>query len=488
MATLPDTVTQMPDPMQALQQSNKKIADTQAEGTAAEAAIRGREQAATAPVQERRTQAGKDVSGMLAKGPEQVPLPKNEAMHIDPKQMSDMAGLMMALAGLAGSMTRSPLTASLRGMTGAMQGVKAADEQQFNRGYQEYKDNLNAAINTNNEKLKEYDRVLKGKEFNLREMDAELTRIAKQYGDEVTLNAKSYKDRIEAITSQRTATQKIIEHKDNIDQHVEDRKQRAAQHAETMSLAHQKASGGGDGAAFTPEDLKFLAQQRLAGDKTVFQNLGRGAQGAKNVIALRHAVMEEAKAQGKGPQELAMLDAEFGGIQAGERTLGTRTANVGMAVNEAEKFIDIAKDASDKVDRTKYPSLNSLILAAENGTGDENVVRFAAANNSLLNAYARAISPTGTPTVSDKDHAREILTTAYSKGQYKAATDLMHQEMVAAKSSPGSTKDELRQLRGVGGGKTGEGKAPSSAIEHLKAHPELKDAFKAKYGYLPEGM
>jgi cytochrome c peroxidase len=27
--------------------------------------------------------------------------------------------------------------------------------------------------------------------------------------------------------------------------------------------------------------------------------------------------------------------------------------------------------------------------------------------------------------------------------------------------------------------------APDSAIQHLKAHPELKDAFKAKYGYLP---
>jgi hypothetical protein len=30
--------------------------------------------------------------------------------------------------------------------------------------------------------------------------------------------------------------------------------------------------------------------------------------------------------------------------------------------------------------------------------------------------------------------------------------------------------------------------APQSAIDHLKAHPELKDAFKIKYGYIPEGM
>jgi hypothetical protein len=30
--------------------------------------------------------------------------------------------------------------------------------------------------------------------------------------------------------------------------------------------------------------------------------------------------------------------------------------------------------------------------------------------------------------------------------------------------------------------------APPEAISHLKAHPELKDAFKAKYGYLPDGI
>jgi hypothetical protein len=37
----------------------------------------------------------------------------------------------------------------------------------------------------------------------------------------------------------------------------------------------------------------------------------------------------------------------------------------------------------------------------------------------------------------------------------------------------------------VGGGQQ---QAPQSAVEYLKNHPEFKEQFKAKYGYLPEGM
>jgi hypothetical protein len=122
-----------------------------------------------------------------------------------------------------------------------------------------------------------------------------------------------------------------------------------------------------------------------------------------------------------------------------------------MAGAEAQKFIKIANDASEKVDRTQFKSLNSVLQAAEKHAGGEDVIKLATATNSLINAYARAISPSGTPTVSDKEHARDILDTAFSKGQFKAATDVMMQEIDAAKASPGTAKEALRELRGQGG-------------------------------------
>lgn len=193
-----------------------------------------------------------------------------------------------------------------------------------------------------------------------------------------------------------------------------------------------------------PDVLGFMAQQVLAGDKSPFQNLGRGVQGAQNIALLRGEVMRQATNRGLGGADLAALNAEFSGLQAGERTLGTRTANVEMAASEVQQLAPLALQASEAVNRSQFPSLNKVELAVKQGTGDENVIRLNQAVNSLVNTYSRAISPSGTPTVNDKEHAREILETAYSKGQFSAAIDQMQKEIAAARKSPGSVRGEFR--------------------------------------------
>jgi hypothetical protein len=193
-----------------------------------------------------------------------------------------------------------------------------------------------------------------------------------------------------------------------------------------------------------PDTIGFMADQVLAGDKSPFQNLGRGIQGAQNISALRNEVMKRAQARGLGGSDLAALNAEFSGLQAGERTLGQRTANVEMAASEVQQLAPLALQASQAVNRSQFPTLNRIQLAVQQGTGDENVIRLNQAVNGLVNTYARAISPSGTPTVSDKDHAREILESAYSKGQFAAAIDQMGKEIAAARKSPGSVRGEFR--------------------------------------------
>jgi hypothetical protein len=217
--------------------------------------------------------------------------------------------------------------------------------------------------------------------------------------------------------------------------------------------------------ALDPDTLGFMAQQVLAGDKSPFANLGRGQQGAQNIAALRKEVLRQAQTRGLAGSDLAALNAEFAGLQAGERTLGTRTANVEMAASEVQQLAPLALQASEAVDRTQYPTLNKILMAAEQGTGDENVVRLSVSVNGLVNTYARAISPTGNPTVSDKDHAREILEGAWSKGQFRAGVDQIGKEIAAARKSPASVRGEFRSaISGRHGGLASVPDAPSGAL------------------------
>jgi len=201
---------------------------------------------------------------------------------------------------------------------------------------------------------------------------------------------------------------------------------------------------GGDSTPLSSEDLDFMARQALSGDPSVFSGLGSGRNGAQNRARLRNKMTEVAKELNISPEQLSAINAQYFGTRAGERTLGTRTANIGLAISEAKQLMPLAIQASELVKRTDFPLLNKIIIAGEKNIGDENVVRFGIATNSLINAYARAINPTGISTVSDKEHARKLLETAWSKGQFSAAVDQLNKEMQAAKEAPNMVREEFR--------------------------------------------
>lgn len=231
--------------------------------------------------------------------------------------------------------------------------------------------------------------------------------------------------------------------------------------------------GGGAGGATEPtindDTLTAMAEQYLAGDKSVFQNLGRGAQGAANVVALRQRVAEVAKEVGMTPDQIALAQAEFMGQGAAQRSLGTRTANFGLAEKEALEMAGLVRDTSAVVSRTTFMPINKAIIAYNDQTGDPETRAFGAALNSFINAYARAVSPVGTPTVSDKDHARAMLSRADSHKALLAIMDQLEREMKAAEKAPAAVRDQLRRQFNEGSARIrdrGQGaKTPTFASE-----------------------
>lgn len=224
--------------------------------------------------------------------------------------------------------------------------------------------------------------------------------------------------------------------------------------------------------------LEMMAEQYRAGDTTVMQNLGRGAQGAQNIVALRKKIGEQLLGVGASGTDQAMRNAEFFGVKAGQRTLGTKQANIEMAATEFQQVLPIVVAASNDVSRTHYPDLNRVIQMFETKTGDPAVVKFGGGINTLINLYSRAISPSGTPTVHDKEHAREILNKAWSQGQFDAAVGMMKQEIDAALKSPEIVRDEMRKRFGL---------QPQVKKDDTPAAPVAPVAPKAPTAGLPQG-
>jgi len=213
-------------------------------------------------------------------------------------------------------------------------------------------------------------------------------------------------------------------------------------------LSKPGASKTAGGAVLDPETKHSMAEQYLAGDHTVLQNLGRGAQGAENIVALRQEITKIAKEKGMSPEQINTARAEFSGVVAEEGALGRRAAAIGTAAAEAEETMPILRETSKAFGRTSLPDVNAALAAYETKTGDTKVVAYGAALNAYINAYARAISPTGTPTVSDKEHAREVFSKVSSEDQLNAVLDIADREIQAALRSPGKVRQSIRDERG----------------------------------------
>ena len=195
----------------------------------------------------------------------------------------------------------------------------------------------------------------------------------------------------------------------------------------------------------TDEDAMFAAKQYLAGDKSVLMNLGRGAQGAENVLKIKHFITQLSTEKGLSPADVAANIAEFNGTVAAFRTLGTRTANLGVSINEMRTFVPMVIETSKKIKRTDYPTINAVILAAEQGTGSTEVVQYSDAIQALQNAYTLVMSRSGVPSDFARKRAIEVLQREWSQGQIEAGVEILIREADAASEAVKQTGQELRQ-------------------------------------------
>lgn len=218
-----------------------------------------------------------------------------------------------------------------------------------------------------------------------------------------------------------------------------------AERAEQRQIARadpkiQQKAREQDANAIDDDAAKLIAEESLRGDWHGTVGMGRNQASMRKIAEWRGRLAKENNMTGA---DLAANTAEYMGILAAERVLGTRGAGIDLGIAEAGKFAPMVLRASDMVDRTKFPTVNSLLLAAEKGTGGEAVIRLIDSLNAYKMAYTQILTRGGMPTDDSRRRADEIIDKAWSNGQIKTALDQLNQEMNGARSAVPEVRDNL---------------------------------------------
>jgi hypothetical protein len=144
---------------------------------------------------------------------------------------------------------------------------------------------------------------------------------------------------------------------------------------------------------------------------------------------------------------IAQRMIDYVGDTARERTAATQEGRMAPASYEAQGAIDLGRAASNAVPRTNWVPVNKAIQAYQRNTSDPALRAFGAANTTIINTYARAINPNGVGTVADKEHAREMLSTADGPEAYNAVLNQLSREIEIAHQSPATARNAFKTER-----------------------------------------
>lgn len=240
--------------------------------------------------------------------------------------------------------------------------------------------------------------------------------------------------------------------------------------------------------------LHMMVQSYRAGNTGVLQGISRGVSGPDNLNRFWNMLSTDMQGEGATGGDLAAAKANFGAQSAAARNAAQRESTVSTAVNEAKGTFPLALQRSEEVPRSSFVPWNKAVQMVQSGTSSPELARFVTANQAVITAYSQAMSRTGTNSVNAQHHAEALLSTATSPEAYRAVIEQMGQEMEIAQAAPEQTRQDILS-RIVGGAKPrGAGAAqgapatpaqpsvPAGAIAHLRANPQLRADFDAKYG------
>jgi hypothetical protein len=348
---------------------------------------------------------------------ESVPLPKLGKSPEAPKAnlgqgMMEFLQVATVMSAIAGGLARRNATVALTAFAGAVKGFTEGKKEEFQSKLEEWKAATEQLKADNQAKLDQYDLVLKNKKLSADMKLASLKLIAQQYSDEMMYNLAERRD----ITS------------------IAMLNQRDKEFTQSLELKYKNSQ---------------IAADKAAAQIKVLEQFG-GATRSQGMVILRQKVNDFVEKEGRQPtgDEMQKMAADIGGAMSYERSAGSQAARVESASNEVKNLVPLAIASSRELPRGKFVPFNELLQKWQAGTSDPHYNTFMINNFSLMNAYARAMNPTGQPRVTERLEAKAagVLNMATDQKSYEAQVRALWQEVQASKKAVSETRGGVGEM------------------------------------------
>ena len=381
------------------------------------------------------------------------------------------AGAAMALAAVGGLLTHRPFTTAANAMAATMTAVNEGRQAEAKQALEQWKAGHEALIAVTNYRMSLYEAAMKKYQNAPNEAKAELEANAAALQDTAVQDALSKGDvqtAMAIISGGYTAAVTMQRESARFQWQVQDRLEsqrlvndlaaaRATKDPDKIAAAQQALQdhrvvvdpaakieiGTGGNATLTPDELTEMGQQYLAGDKSVFQNLGRGVQGSRNVEALRGEIARQMKEQGLSGADMAAKIVAFNSDMAAARTLGAASARIDLGAQELQVALPQALELSRKVYRPDFKPIGEIQQAIQGKTSDPDLLEFQQQNQAVINAYAATMSRGGASTVSAAERASSILSSATGQEAYERQLDRLNKEVQQMQYGTAAAKQQI---------------------------------------------
>jgi len=446
-------------------------------------------EAEQAPLRDSASKASDALSAEIAKPIERVPMPENKAQHVDPKVMSDNATALMALGAFFGLVSRQPFTTSLKNMTAAMEGVQKGDEDQFNRAFDEYKQNTEIALKKNNELMKERKEIIDDKNLDLTSKVQALHLLDIKYDSQLKMQNAPFTQRMKALDGQIRAAQQVeAAHQKTLDQlEIEQRR------FEDRKLLKAMTSGGtGVPAGGIPKTtIDYYAAQSLAGDNSWQVGLARGRVGQALIAAVKDRIPQMAAERGMTPQDASTNKAARDATNVALKQRTAALAAVSQFIKQFDSQLSLVDKYLDKGAADGTPIINKWIQAGRKSVvGDPDVSAFDTAIRGAAREHQRIVTGVTSNAqlhVSAQQTADDLLNKDMTADQIKSTMAVMKEEANNAVDAGKSEVEVLKETARAIGTDQAPGKpTPTDKDRDIaKRSPELRAKFKAHFGVDP---